>query len=276
MKYADLKDSWALVTGAADGIGLALADSFAAAGANMVLVDIRDEALESATAQLSKHGVEIRAEMADVSDREAMIDLAARLAAGGIVPRMLWINAGVGAAARLSDGKEKAIRWVYDVNLFGTIWTAQAFIPAMRELDASAHIGVTASSATLVPVDGPFPLYAASKYATAAVGEGLMSELADSEIGVTILCPGLLNTGIWNSGRARPDRFGGARELDDSAGEYWHQAKTPDILAAPVKETVESGGGWCVVQTEPGTRDAFDGRNSARAAQWTDLSNNAE
>ena len=273
MKYTDLKNDWALVTGAADGIGLALADSFAAAGANIVLVDIRTEALERAAEQLAHHGVDIRCETADVSNREAMFDLAERLAADFIVPRMLWINAGVGAAARLSDGKEKAIRWVYDVNLFGTIWTAQAFIPAMRELGMYAHIGVTASSATLVPVDGPFPLYAASKYATAAVGEGLMSELADSDIGVTILCPGLLNTGIWNSGRARPDRFGGARELDDSAGEYWHQAKTPDILAAPVKETVENGGGWCVVQTEPGTREGFDRRNTERAAQWTDLSN---
>ncbi|QLC23575.1 SDR family NAD(P)-dependent oxidoreductase [Parasphingopyxis algicola] len=275
MNYADLKGDWALVTGAADGIGLALAQSFAAAGAHIVLVDIRADALASARETLSSHDVTVRTETADVSERQAMIDLAERLAKDAIVPRMLWINAGVGAAARLSDGKERAIRWVYDVNLFGTIWTAQAFIPAMRARGTPSHIGVTASSATLVPIDGPFPLYAASKYATAAVAEALTSELKDSNIGVTILCPGLLNTGIWNSGRARPERFGGARELDDSAGEYWHKAMRPDVLAAPVRETVESGGGWCVVQTEGATRDAFEERNRARAAHWTDLSHDS-
>lgn len=272
MHYSELSGGWALVTGAADGIGLALAQSFAEAGANVVLVDIRPDALVEASAKLADKPVEIRTETADVGDREAMVALAEKLAGGGIVPRMLWINAGVGAAAKISDGKESAIRWVYDVNLFGTIWTAQAFIPHMIQADRPAHIGVTASSATLVPVDGPFPLYAASKYATAAVGEALLSEMREHDIGVTILCPGLLNTGIWNSGRARPERFGGARELDDRVGEMWRQAMTPEIVATPVRETIEAGGGWCVVQTEGDTRDKFDARNEARARHWMDLS----
>lgn len=272
MLYSDLAGHWALVTGGADGIGFALARSFAEAEANVVLLDIRDDALAEAATKLADTGVIIRTETADVSDRDAMVALADALAADGIVPRMLWINAGVGAAAKLSDGKEKAIRWVYDVNLFGTIWTAQAFAPKMIAGGGPAHIGVTASSATLVPIDGPFPLYAASKYATAAVGEALLSEMRDHDIGVTILCPGLLNTGIWNSGRARPERYGGERTLDDSVGEYWRQAMGPDVLGDPVRETVEAGGGWCVVQTEGDTRDNFKARHNARAAHWTDLS----
>ncbi|WP_299323618.1 SDR family oxidoreductase [Parasphingopyxis sp.] len=272
MLYSDLAGRWALVTGAADGIGFALARSFAEAGANIVLLDIRDDALAEAAAKLADTGVSVRTETADVSDRDAMIALADRLAADDVVPSMLWINAGVGAAAKLSDGKEKAIRWVYDVNLFGTIWTAQAFAPKMIARAGPAHIGVTASSATLVPIDGPFPLYAASKYATAAVGEALLNEMREYDIGVTILCPGLLNTGIWNSGRARPERYGGERQLDDSVGEYWRKAMTPEVIAGPVRETVEAGGGWCVVQTEGDTRDKFEARHTARAAQWTDLS----
>jgi short-subunit dehydrogenase len=270
MKLEKYHGGWAVITGAADGIGLTLAANFAAQGLNLVLIDIRAEALDGAAASLARDGVTIRTAVCDVSDREAMMALGANLAGEGVVPAILWINAGVASANALIDAKPAAIEWVYGVNVLGSIWTAQAFIPAMKAAGGARHVGITASSASITPVSGPFTLYAASKQGTAAVGEALMAELAESGIGVTILCPGILNTGIWNSGRARPDRLGGARVLPDEVGAHWREQAGPDVLIDPVNANIAKGGGWCVVASTRDIRERFDARVAAQQADWTE------
>jgi short-subunit dehydrogenase len=270
MKVSDCQGGWAVITGAADGIGRALADNFASQGLHLVLIDIRADALAGAAASLAREGVTIRTAVCDVSDRDAMIALGAQLAGEGVVPSILWINAGVASANSLIDAKPGVIEWIYGVNVLGSIWTAQAFVPAMKAAGGARHVGITASSASITPVSGPFTLYAASKQGTAAVGEALMAELAESGIGVTMLCPGILNTGIWNSGRARPERHGGARVLAEEHGAHWREQLGPDVLIDPVNANIAQGGGWCVVASTRDIRDRFDARVAGQQADWTE------
>lgn len=249
--FTPASGSWAIITGAGSGIGRMLALHFAAKGLKVAVLDISRETAEETLALVQATGGAGRAEACDVSDEDAIKALADRFTAEGVVPSMLWINAGVGSADTVGSGKPRTIRWLYDVNVLGAIWTAQAFLPLLRaNAGASRHVGITASSASVVPVQAPFTLYAHTKQATAAVGEALTAELADEGIGVTILCPGILNTEIWNSGRARPERHGGSRSMPEEAGAHWREQPGPEILAGPIDAVLSEGGGWCIVPTQ--------------------------
>lgn len=269
---AVFRGRWALVTGAGDGIGRALALSFARAGLNVVACDIRADAAQAVAGEAGAVGVAARALVADVSDRAALMVAAEALAADGVTPSLLFINAGVGAGIGVVDASPKAIEWMVGVNILGVAWTAQAFVPRMLEADGPKHVGVTASSASLVDVRGPFPFYAASKQGAAGVAEALAAELTLKGVGVTILYPGLLNTNIWDAARARPDRFGGARSMPDHVGETWRAAPGPEVVVDPVLATIAAGGGRCVVDVSGEARRLFAERTqaieAAFAAPW--------
>lgn len=257
---SDYRGRWALITGAGDGIGRALALGFAGEGINVIALDIRADAAQTVASEARALGVQARVLTADVSDRDAMLRVGQELVTAGHVPSILWVNAGVGAGTSLIEGSQRAIEWTMSVNVLGVAWTAQAFIPAMLKQDGPKHVGVTASSASIVDVQGPFTLYAASKQGTAAFGEALAAELKPKGVGVTILYPGLLNTNIWNAARARPDRFGGISVMPDHVGERWRQAQSPDIVVAPTLRTVAKGGGRVVVATDEQTMPLFEAR----------------
>jgi NAD(P)-dependent dehydrogenase (short-subunit alcohol dehydrogenase family) len=257
---SEYRGRWALITGAGDGIGRALALGFAQEGLNIIALDIRADAAQTVASEARALGVQARVLTADVSDREAMLRAGQETVNAGHIPSILWVNAGVGAGVSLIEGSQRAIEWTMSVNVLGVAWTAQAFIPAMLKQDGPKHVGVTASTASIVDVQGPFTLYAASKQGTAAFGEALAAELKPKGVGVTILYPGLLNTNIWNAGRARPDRFGGISVMPDAMGERWRQAQAPDIVVAPTLRTVAKGGGRVVVATDPETLPLFEAR----------------
>jgi NAD(P)-dependent dehydrogenase (short-subunit alcohol dehydrogenase family) len=254
---------WALITGAGDGIGRALALGFAAEGLNIVALDIRADAAQTVASEARALGAQARVLTCDVSDRAAMMRAGQELETSGHIPSILWVNAGVGAGASLIEGSQRAIEWALSVNVLGVAWTAQAFVPAMLKLDGPRHVGVTASSASIVDVQGPYTLYAASKQGTAAFGEALAAELKPKGVGVTILYPGLLNTNIWNAARARPDRFGGITLMPDAAGERWRQAQSPDIVVDPTLRTIAKGGGRAVVATDAETLPLFEARTAS-------------
>ena len=255
---------WCVVTGGAEGIGLAIARAFGGAGMRVALVDLRAEAAAAAAEQLGREGISATAEVADVSDRAGIVAAAAALAARGVVPRLLFINAGIGAGPDVLTVRPNQAEWLYAVNALGVIWTAQAFVPAMIDGPRPAHVGITASSAAYRSPAAPFSLYAASKHATLALGEALRSELAGHGIGVTLFCPGLLNTAIWDGAKARPERFGGERRLDAGVGERWRAAPSPDRAMPALLATVAAGGGYCApFGNEPGSRDAFEERIAA-------------
>ena len=251
------KDKLAIVTGAGDGIGEMLARKLADAGLRVGVQDIRAEAATRVAESIGGSAFPL---VFDVSDREACLAAASETAPHGPVS-LLWINAGVGVGSPILTGKQKAIEWGLDVNVRGVIWTAQAFVPLMQDADGPRHVGITASSASLRAPTGDFPLYATTKHGTFAVGEALRGELAGQGIDTTILCPGLLNTKIWDGAKARPDRFGGARHMDPSISKMWDEAKTPDVMWPEIARTIGQGGGYLVCSTDGGeTKAAFEAR----------------
>ena len=254
----------ALVTGAGSGIGKFLCDSFASRGMEVLAVDIDEEAADCTAREITDGGGSARAFRCDVSDREAVDALAERVVGTGGPPHLLWLNAGVGSADTISGASARTIEWVFGVNVLGPVWCARAFLPAMKEAGGPRHVGITASSASVVPVSGPFPLYATSKQGTAAIGEGLAAELDGTGIGVTLLCPGILDTAIWNAERVRPERFGGAKPAPDEAGAHWRAQPGAPVLKRALDETLARGGGWCIVPTEPDTEAAMLGRHEAQ------------
>ncbi|MEM9180862.1 MAG: SDR family NAD(P)-dependent oxidoreductase [Pseudomonadota bacterium] len=252
---SDFKGKRALVTGAGDGIGEMLAGNLAAAGLQVVVQDIRREAADRVAHEIGGEPL-----IFDVSDREACIEAADQIADRGPL-NLVWINAGVGVGSPILTGKAKAVEWALDVNVRGVIWTAQAFAPLMAEATGPRHDGITASTAALRRPEGDFPLYATTKHATFAVAEALRGELAQQGVDTTILCPGLLNTNIWDGAKARPDRFGGARHMDPSISKMWDEAKLPDVMWPDIARVIGQGGGYLICSTdEGGTKAAFEAR----------------
>ena len=261
----------ALVTGAGDGIGEMLAKSLAAAGMRVAVQDIRAEAAERVARDIGETAFPV---VFDVSEREACFNASDRLKADEEGLNLLWINAGVGVGASLLDASARTVEWAYGVNVLGAIWTAQAFAPLLSAIDGPKHLGVTASSASLVAPEAPFPLYAATKHASLAVGEALAAELRGQGIGTTLLCPGLLNTNIWDGARARPERFGGPAYMDPAFATRWNEALTPDVMWPLIAESISAGGGYLACITEERTAELRETRQASIKAGWRFL--NAE
>lgn len=254
---SDFEGKLALVTGAGDGIGEMLAKGFAAAGMRVCVQDIRGEAAERVASDIGGNAFPL---IADVSDRDSLSGAVIELKERGEAISLLWINAGVGVGAPVLTGKTNAIEWGFGVNVLGVIWTAQAFRPLMPD-DGPRHVGITASTAALRKPEGAFPLYATTKHGTFAVAEALAGELAEEGIPTTILCPGLLNTDIWDGARARPDRYGGQRRMDPSIADNWRKAKHPKIMWPHIVSSIDEGGGYLVCATDDGeTKAAFEAR----------------
>ena len=243
----------ALVTGAGDGIGEMLARRLSMEGMRVAVQDIRRDAAERVADDIGNGAFPV---VFDVSDREACLAAASNLKKAGESVSLLWINAGVGVGSSVVNGRERTIQWAFSVNALGVIWTAQAFTPLMNDTSGPRHVGVTASSAAMRSAEGDFPLYAMTKHATFAIGATLRSELAESGISTTILCPGLLNTNIWDGAKARPDRFGGVSHVDHSTGQMWRDAKSPDELWPHIKTKIMAGGGYLVCTTDDGETSA--------------------
>ena len=253
----DYSGKLAIVTGAGDGIGEMLARQLANSGMQVGVQDIRADAAQSVATSIGGGAFPL---VFDVSDRDACLSAAETVRDRGPLS-LLWLNAGVGVGSPILKGKPNAIEWGFDVNVRGVIWTAQAFVPLMENAEGPRHVGITASSASLRSPEGDFPLYATTKHGTFAVGEALRGELAGQGIGTTILCPGLLNTKIWDGAKARPDRFGGARHMDPSISKMWDEAKSPDVMWPEIARTVGQGGGYLICSTDGGeTKAAFEAR----------------
>ncbi|MEU9185365.1 SDR family oxidoreductase [Streptomyces sp. NPDC048484] len=190
-----------LVTGAGSGIGRATAFAFAEAGARVVAVD-RDAESAARTAKLCLH-VGARAawaETVDVSDEQAMEQLAAKVAVEYGVVDVLVNNAGIGLSGSFFDTTVEDWRRVLDVNLWGVIHGCRLFGKQMAERGQGGHIVNTASAAAYLPSKA-LPAYSTSKAAVLMLSECLRAELAGQGIGVSAICPGFVNTAITSTAR---------------------------------------------------------------------------
>ena len=200
----------AFITGAGSGIGLGMARTFARNGMNVVLCDIRRDGLEQALSEVNRLGAQAIAVEADVSVRE-QVEKAAQQAfdAFGKV-HIVCSNAGISMhGVPIEKVPSKDWEWVLGVNLYGVIHGFQTFLPHMRAHGEECHIVNTASIGgfRIQPGWDTGP-YSMSKYAVVAITEALEQDLAGSNIGVSVLAPAAVNTGIFQSGRARPRSSG--------------------------------------------------------------------
>lgn len=198
----------AVVTGAASGIGKALALGFAGEGANVVLADIEEAPLRAAEAEVAERGVEALGVITDVTDPDSVGALAqATLDRFGAV-HMVCNNAGVGGGGLIRNQQLVDWKWVVDVCLWGVIHGVHHFLPHLIEAEES-HIMSTASVAGLMSVPGLGP-YNAAKYGVVAIMETLHLEMQrdrNADVGVSVLCPGVVRTNIATAQRNRPEEL---------------------------------------------------------------------
>jgi NAD(P)-dependent dehydrogenase (short-subunit alcohol dehydrogenase family) len=201
----DLQGKVAVITGGASGIGLAVAQRAAAQGMKIVLGDIEDGPLALAVDELGASGAEaigVRTDVADRSSVEALRDRA--LDRFGAV-HLVHNNAGIGLGGPIWEVTEEDWRWILGVNLWGVIHGVATFTPLLIE-QGEGHIVNTASIAGLIvaPFLGP---YNATKQAVVAISETLFKDLqtVGAPVGVSVLCPGFVQTRIAESARNRPD-----------------------------------------------------------------------
>jgi NAD(P)-dependent dehydrogenase (short-subunit alcohol dehydrogenase family) len=203
----ELRGKVAVVTGAASGIGRALASRFAAEGMAVVLADVEGPALEAAAAELGAQGARAIAVPTDVSSAEQVDALARRAIAELGAVHVVCNNAGVALSGPLWEASLDDWRWVLGVNLWGVIHGVRTFVPILLEQGGFGHVVNTASMSGLVCLP-QMGVYNSSKHAVVAISETLHHELAErgSEIGVSVLCPGYVATRIIDSARNRPGR----------------------------------------------------------------------
>jgi NAD(P)-dependent dehydrogenase (short-subunit alcohol dehydrogenase family) len=212
----ELVGKTAFVTGGASGIGLALSRAFAQAGLKVMLADVEAEALAAAVESLHDVGPDVRGVSCDVADA-ASVERAANASfeAFGNV-HVVCNNAGVAAGGGIDKISLDNWRWVLDVNLMGVVHGIRSFLPHIRAHGEGGHIVNTASMAGMQGGLG-FSPYTASKFAVVGMSEGLAAQLAPLGIGVSVLCPSYVRTGIGQSGRNRPQRYGPAPALDPNS-----------------------------------------------------------
>lgn len=241
----DFKGKVAVVTGAASGIGRAIAERCAQEGMCVVLADIEKSALDAAAAELTAKGANVLAVQTDVSDAAAVEALAQQTLAKFGAVHLLVNNAGV-SSGNVSMGTLADWQWVLGVNLWGVIHGIHVFTPIMLKQDTECHIVNTASVAGLL--SGGLGIYTVSKHAVVALSETLYGELArmNAKLKVSVLCPGFVRTRIGDSERNRPSEL---RNEDDSLGqsaeaEAFRQSMEAGIQSGMPPEEVAS----CVIE----------------------------
>jgi len=259
----DLVGKVAVVTGAASGIGHAIAERLAKEGVKVVLSDIDKEALTRAEHDLAVSGIEVVGRQTDVS-RADDVEALARFALKRFGPvHILCNNAGVGIGGRVWEHTLADWEWLMGVNVWGVIHGIRSFVPLMLAQGDECHIVNTASAAGLDA--RPFlGMYSATKYAVVAISEALQQELLQSgaRIGVSVLCPAVVNTRIGESERNRPRPLrNGVHSLapdiqgfDQAFRAALAAGIPPERVADAVLDAIHTGRFYVLTQNETETR----------------------
>jgi NAD(P)-dependent dehydrogenase (short-subunit alcohol dehydrogenase family) len=200
----DVEGKTAFITGGASGVGLGMAKVFTEAGMQVVIADIRQDHLDQAMAHFSDTNFRVHPVKLDVADRAALARAAdeAERAFGPV--HIVCNNAGINMFAPMDECTFDDWDWIMGVNLGGVINGIQTFIPRLKEHGKGGHIVNTASMAAFITGPGA-GIYTASKFAVRGLTESLRWNLAPLNIGVSVLCPGLVNSAIYESDKVRPE-----------------------------------------------------------------------
>jgi len=214
----ELREKVAVITGAASGIGRAVAERCAGAGMKVVLADVEESALVAAERAFKDAGADVLGVRTDVSRADEVEALAGRAVERFGAVHLVHNNAGVAAGGLMWELPLADWKWVLGVNLWGVIHGVRTFVPLMLAQGDEGHVVNTASLAglTSTPFLGP---YSVSKHGVVTLSETLLKELAmqGAKVKVSVLCPGLVRTRIGESGRNRPAQLEHERDDDASA-----------------------------------------------------------
>ncbi|WP_291054458.1 SDR family NAD(P)-dependent oxidoreductase [Herbiconiux sp.] len=205
----------AVVTGGASGIGRGIAEQLIAEGAEVVIADVQQDALDATAAEIGAVGIRV-----DVTDPASVEALAAAVLERFGRVDIVVNNAGVGPLARVAELSLSDWKWLVDVNLWGVIHGVTTFLPLLQANEEGGHIVNTGSMASFAPMAGG-GAYSVTKFGVRALTESLALELEEdgSKVHVTLLAPGTVRTNIKNSLRNRPEGLAGAlADVDISEG----------------------------------------------------------
>ena len=235
----DLSGRWVLVTGAASGIGHETALAFARKGADIIAADL-DEARLAETARLVQAaGRRCLPIGCDVADPVAVAALATRVTMEAAAPDVVVNNAGVGFLGPFLDTPLSAWTQVMGVNLMGVVHVSRAFLPGMLAAGGVRRL-VNVSSAAGIHAVPNLSAYSASKHAVLGLSDALAMELRDTSVGVTTVCPGIIDTPIVRNRRAVADSVPAAA-LDRLDRQYKAKGVHPSAVAARIVRAVERG-----------------------------------
>jgi len=264
----ELKGKVAVVTGAASGIGRAMAERFAREGMKVVLADVEEKPLAEARDTVARAGAEALAVRTDVSRWEDVEALARRTFDAYGAAHVLCNNAGIGAGGLTWELSEADWQWVLGVNLWGVVHGIRAFVPRMIR-QGEGHVVNTASIAGLISAPGMGP-YCASKHAVVAISECLHHDLtvaAGGKVKVSVVCPAWVKTNIADAERNRPaslPRRAGAERgpqeqmLESLLRQAVASGIPPEVVADKVLRAVVEERFW--VLTHPKTKAAVEKR----------------
>ena len=276
------KGKLAVITGGASGVGRSLAFALGAEGARVLIADVDDTALAATESDLLAKGIEAHSQRCDVTDQQSLNALAAKAFDDLGGAHFIFANAGVaaGEAGPIWGYAENDWKWCFDVNFWGVVNTINAFMPRLVAQEAQdgeqSHMMITGSGNGAFLVYPDQPVYSATKAAVHAVTEALYQQMqaAQSKVKIHALFPGphVVETGIFDSDRVRPDQFAKAADAPDSGiknaddlrvlmESYGAELQTthPDEVAQTALQGIRDGQFW-VVEWNDQTRDKVETR----------------
>jgi NAD(P)-dependent dehydrogenase (short-subunit alcohol dehydrogenase family) len=202
VKVNKLDGSWILVTGTGAGIGRAIALDAAGRGGSVAICDINPEHLEETRALLAGYEVDVISSVVDVTQRDQVEEFADLVHRSTAAVDILVNNAGVAIAADILETSPEDWEFIIGVNLMGVVHFCDAFCPAMIEHDRAAHVVNIASMEGFAALEG-FGAYSRTKFAVVGYSDSLRQELSHHNIGVSVVCPGVVRTSLTANMRSR-------------------------------------------------------------------------
>ncbi len=203
----DVDGKTAFITGGASGIGFGMARVFLKNGMKVVMADVRQDHLDEAASVLKGSNLPYHFIKLDVTDREAFARAADETERVFGKVHVVCNNAGVGANAPIDQADWEDWDWVMGVNLGGVVNGVKTFVPRIKSHGEGGHVVNTSSMAGIIPLTATGGIYAASKFAVRGLTDSLRLALGQYNIGVSVLCPGLVHTNIMDGEKSRPEHL---------------------------------------------------------------------